>query len=132
MDDYPGNLTRVFKANVRPSLAGVSRLIHAVAVTGRHAPNGCLAGSDVDNVVVGFGDRNGTDCSHTEIAVRDIVPGRTCIVRLPDTTARGAHVIGSIIAKNARYRGDTAASPRTDFAPLEALIKRGIDRLFRL
>ena len=122
MYDHSGNLTRVFKANVCPCLARVSGLVHAVTVTGCNPPNWRFTGSDIDNVLVGFGDRNGTDCPHAKIPIRHVIPRCTRVVGFPDTAARGAHIIGSIITKNPRYRGDTTASPRADFAPLKAVI----------
>ena len=127
MDDNPGDLPRLRQADVLPGRTGIGRFVHAVAVTGRDTTDRRLARADVNDVDVGLGHGDRTDRADVEVVVGYVLPGNAGIFRLPDSTARGAHVIEPIVSRDSRNRSDPAAAPGPDQAPFEAIQQRRID-----
>jgi hypothetical protein len=129
MHDDAGNLAGFRQPDVCPGFTCIGRLIHTVAMTGRHAANRSLAGPDVDNVDIGFSDGNGTNGTDVEKIVGDILPGDACVLRLPDTAAGSAHVVEPVIARHTRYRGNAATAPGTYIPPFEPVEKIRVNRI---
>ena len=82
IDGDVGNLLRVAQPEMRPRLAGVGRLVDAVA--GREVrPMEPFAAADVDDVGVRWRDRDGAD-RPGRLVVEDRLPGAAGVGRLPD------------------------------------------------
>ena len=117
VDRDAGDVARLGQAQVAPGLAAVVGLVDAVAVRDVAADAG-LARAGVDDVRIGVGDRDRADRGGEE-AVRDVLPVRAAVGRLPDAAGAGAEVEGTDVGG---MPGDGDAPPaavRPDAAPLE-------------
>src|SRR5437868_742473 len=124
IDAHSGDLPGIREADGRPRLAAIARAPHAISV--RHiAANRILAGTDVDDVGVGFAD---SDCADgaAEILVGDRRPGHAAVRGLKDTSAGSSKVV--LVGALARAGdGDGASTAeRPDLAPLERGERGGI------
>ena len=79
----PSNLTCVLESYVFPGFAGIGRLVHAVAVAGCDTANRSLTCSNVDNVFICFGHRDGANGTDTKVAIRYVTPGVSRVIGLP-------------------------------------------------
>ena len=107
------------EADVRPGLAGVGRLVDAVA---RHdvAADARLAHADVDDVGVRFGDGDRADRRARDLAVGDRRPVRAAVGRLPEAAAgRRRSTPPSAGPCTPDDRDRAAAAIGADAAPLE-------------
>ena len=115
VDPHAGDLPRGVEPRVGPGPARVCGLPDAVA--GREVPSDRrLSHSHVDDVRIGFGDRDRSHRARLEILVRDRFPGRAGIGRLPDPAPRPAEVVGERIVTDSRDRDRTPAAVWADAA----------------
>ena len=117
MDNHTGNLPGLGQPDMGPGLTGIGGLVHAITMTGGYAPDGRLARANVDNILVGLSHCYGTDGPDVKKAIRDIVPGNTRVLGFPDTTTGSTHVIGAIVAQNARHSRHATTTPGANLAP---------------
>jgi hypothetical protein len=109
---------RLDEPDVRPRLARVSRLVHAVALRDVAAQL-ALAHPDVDDVRVRWRDGDGADRGARELAVGDRGPGCAAVDRLPKSAAGRAEIIFVRARRAAGGRNRSAAPGGTDAAPVE-------------
>src|SRR5437868_6095800 len=114
IDSHPPDLLAFRKSDVRPRLAGVSRLEDAVAMRNVTA-NRRLARSDVNDVGIRFTHRNRADRS-AKIFVGDGRPGHSSIGGLEDTATRGSEVVLHWASGRARDCNRSSAAKRSDLA----------------
>ena len=110
------DVLRVSQADLRPRLAGIGRLVDAVARRDVAADLG-LARADVDDVGVRGGDGDGTDRRTGDLIVGDRLPGHAAVGGLPETAAGGAEVVLERAPGAARDGDRSAAALRPDAAP---------------
>ena len=110
----------VREADVGPRLAGVGRLVDAVARLDV-AADARLAHADEDDVGIGFGDGDGADRRALDLAVGDGRPALAAVGRLPQPAADGAEVRLVLPSFHAGYGDRPAAARRADAAPLVGL-----------
>src|SRR5207247_6709240 len=108
----------VGEAGMGPRLAGVGRLVDAVA---RHdvAADARLARADEDDVGLRFRDGDGADRRAPDLAVGDGRPFRAAVDRLPQSAAGRAEVAFSRPPLHAGDGDRPAAAVRADAAPFE-------------
>src|SRR5205085_12488492 len=97
MDADARDVSRALQADVPPREPRVGRLPDAVAVR-EVASDRRLAHPRVDDVRVRLRDRDRTDGSGLEVLVRDRLPVRAAVARLPDASARSAEVVRQMVA----------------------------------
>ena len=114
------NLAAFFQAGVLPGLASIGGFPDAVATAGGHTADRRFTGTDIKDIVIRFGNRHRADGAHFEVVVGKVLPGRTRVFGLPNTTAGRAHVIQHWIVRHAGYCRHPPAAIRADQAPLEA------------
>ena len=117
IDHDLGNLLGVAQAEVRPRLAGVGGLVHAVA-GGQVGPLLRLAGADVDHV--GIGRRHGQRANRAgRRRIEDRQPRAPGVGGLPDAAVDDADVEGVRLAGHAVERLGAAGAMRADVSPLQ-------------
>ena len=82
----------VGQADVLPALAGVARLVDAIALDDV-APEAGFTHAGVDNVGIGGRDRDRPDRCRSEVGITDRGPGQAEVARLPDAAADRAEVV---------------------------------------
>src|SRR5262249_13448569 len=88
-----------------------------------------FAAADVDHVRVRGGDGDGADrCDR--LRIEDRQPGAAGVGRLPDAAADRAEVEGARLPRHAGHAVDAAAAERSDHAPAQSAVERGIDAPF--
>ena len=117
----------VLEADVGPGLAGVDRLVDAVAGHDVAADAG-FAHADVDDVRIRFGHGDRADRRTGDQAVGDRRPLRAAVGRLPESAAGGAEVRLPRPSLHARDRDRSAAAIGADAAPFERADERRIER----
>ena len=112
------NVLCVFEPDVSPRLAGIGRLVDAVALLDVPAELG-LARADVHDIGIGLTDLHRADGRAGNLPVGDRPPVHPSIGGLPQSTTRGSKVVlhGPRVA--AGTRGGPAASGWTNIAPLQ-------------
>src|SRR5690349_11170271 len=110
------NLLPVTKAEMRPRLSRVGRLVDSVA-HGEIGARESFAGADVQHVGVGRGDRERSNRSG-RLIVENRLPGATGIGRLPDAAVADAYIEGVRLAWMPDSRLRPAAAEWPDRAPL--------------
>ena len=117
VDGDVGDLLRVAQAQMRPRLAGVGRLVDAVA--GREIrPVQAFAAADVDDVGVGRRDGDRADGSG-RLVVEDRLPHATGVGRLPDAAVDRRHIERVRVAAMPGRRARPARAMRTDVPPAQ-------------
>ena len=117
---------RLLEPDVRPGLAGVGRLVDAVALEHVAAQLG-LAHPDVDDVRVRLGDGDRADRGGLEEAIGDGTPRQAAVGRLPQPAAGGAEVVLERPAGAAGHRLRAAAARGSERSPAQAGEQRRID-----
>ena len=120
MDLDPADVTGVGEAHVGPRLPAVGRLVDAVPVDDVD-PDRRLAGASVDDVGVRFGHGERADGGRAEVAVRDVLPVRAPVGRLPHATRHRAEVEHHRLGRMPGDGDHAAAAGRADTAPAETL-----------
>ena len=113
------------EAEVRPRLAAVGRLVHAVACHDV-AANARLTHADDDDVGVALRHRDGAHRGRVHLAVGDGRPCVAAIGRFPEPAADGAEVRLLRAPLHAADGDGPAAAIGPDGAPFVRLEKRGI------
>ncbi len=116
---------------MRPGLAGVGRLVDAVADR-EVGPRQPFAAADVDDVRIGRRDGDPADRSG-RLIVEDRLPGAAGVGRLPDAAVHHADVEGVRLARMAGGRLGPPGAKRADVAPphLGEQAGRDLRRLLR-
>ena len=130
MDLDAGDLPSLWQPDMCPGLAAVRRFVHAVAMAGSDPSDRLLPSTDVDDVGVRRRHGNGADRADVEVVVGEILPGQTGVLRLPQATAGGTHVVKLWVLGYACDGGHAAAAEGTHQAPFHGRKKRCVDRLF--
>ena len=117
MDADLRNHAGIGERHVRPRLAGVDRLVDAVALHDV-AADARLAHADVDDVGVGLGDGDRADRGAVNLAVGHRRPRLALVGGLPQPAAGRAEVALVRPALHARDGNRPAAAIRADAAPL--------------
>ena len=120
MDLDPADVAGVGEPHVRPRLPAVGRLVDAVAVDDVD-PDRRLAGAGVDHVGVRRGHGERADGGRAEVAVRDVLPVRAAVGRLPHAAGHGAEVEHHRLGRMPGDGHHAAAAGRADTAPAETL-----------
>ena len=120
MDDNATDVVGVRETHVLPCFAAIDGFVDAVAI-GSIAAHAGFAHAGVDDVGVGFGDRDRAHRAGVELAVGDGQPGCSGIGGLPNTAAGGAEVIGGGLGSDAGNGDSAAAAEGADLAVLERL-----------
>src|SRR5215467_1724036 len=110
-----------------PSVSGVDRFVHAIAVGNLGAHVG-FARADVNDVGIGWSDGEIADRANG-LAVEDRFPGRAGIGALPHASVYRAHVEEIGLAGNADCGQCASPAKRADQTPAEAGVKCKINRL---
>src|SRR5882724_136836 len=118
MNDEFADVPGVLQSDIGPSLAGVIRTIDAVA-EGDISADASFAGSRVNDVGIGIGDRDAAD-GGGGLFVEERIPGDAAVRGFPNTAGNGAKVIGIGLARDTGDGQDPAAAKGTDQAPLHA------------
>src|SRR5205823_4944645 len=118
VDDDGADVPAVAQTQVLPGLAGIERLVYAVAI-GDVAARAGLAGADIDDVVIRVGDRDRSYRGDL-LLVEDRLPGAAGVGALPDPTGHRTEIPGRRIPRHAAHRHHPAAAKRTDLAPFHA------------
>ena len=108
------------QSHVLPGLAGVGRLVDAVAHHVAVANDPRLAGADPDDVGIGIGDGNGAD-RRDGLIVEDRHERLAAVGGLPHAAGRGAEIVGVGIAGHARDGRDSAGRRGPHVAELQRL-----------
>ena len=119
------------EADVRPRLAGVGRLVDAVARLDV-AADARLAHPDEDDVGVRLRDGDRADRCAVNLPVRHRRPAVAVVRRLPQAAADGSEVRLVLPALHAGHRDRAAATRGTDAPPLERVEDRRVDRRPRI
>ena len=122
IDPYPPNLAGVAQADVLPGATPIRGFVHAISVREIRAQAG-FAHAHVDNVRIGFGDRDRTYRAGVEVAIRNRRPGEPRVHRLPYASASGTHVVNQGIIRQTGDGGRAAAAVGTDGTPAQRLEK---------
>src|SRR5439155_21568516 len=109
VDDHLADLPRRLEADVPPRLAGIGRLVHAVAVGDLRSHVG-LAGPDVYDIGIRRRHRNGADRGD-RLGIEDRHPASPGIRRLPYAAADRPHVEH---VRLPRHAGDAVHATRTE------------------
>src|SRR6202162_3737585 len=113
MDPDPRDLTRVLQSDVLPGEPAVRRLPDPVSVRDVSADRR-LPHPDVDDVRVRLRDRDRPDRPRLEVLVRNVLPVRPAVRRLPDSSPRSPEIEGQRVMPPPRD-GNRPSSPiRTD------------------
>ena len=127
MDADAGDRLRLAEADVRPRLAGVGRLIQAVA--GQDvAADARLAHPEEDDVGVRFGHGDRADRRALDLTVGDGCPRLAAVDRLPQPAADRARVRDLRLPLDPTHRQRASGARRSEAAPLEGLQDRRVDR----
>src|SRR5262249_37130193 len=126
IDGDLADVLSVIKADVRPGLAGVGGLVHAVAVADRIAQSG-LAAADVDGVRRGRRNRQSADRSN-RLSIEHRHPDPPGVRGLPAAAVAGAHVDLVGPPGHAADGVHAAAAKRSEHPPLEAGVETRIVR----
>src|SRR5205085_1461034 len=118
VDDDGADVPAVPQTQVLPGLAGIERLVYAVAI-GDVAARAGLAGADIDDVVIRVGDRDRSDRGDL-LLVEDRLPGAPGVGALPDPTGHRTEIPGCRIPRHAAHRHHSAAAERPDLPPFHA------------
>jgi len=89
MDNDVADMAGCREAHIAPCPATISGLIDAVAVRDV-AADGSFARAGIDDIRVGVRNGQRADSSGCEEAIRDVLPMRAAIRRLPDAPGAGA------------------------------------------
>src|SRR5262249_36954180 len=112
-----GDLLRLVESDVRPALAAVGRLVHAVALRDVGAHVG-FAGADVDHVRIRLRDRERADRAD-RLRVEDRLPRSSGVVRFPHSAVDAAEVEMLRLAWDSTDSEYAAAAKRADQPPVE-------------
>ena len=112
------DVLRLDEADVRPRLAGIRRLVHAVARRDV-AADFALAGADIHDVRIPWRDSHGADRRARDLTVGHRTPGGAAVHRFPQAAAGGAEVVLERPGHAAGDRNRTAAAIRSDVAPAQ-------------
>ena len=112
---------------MRPGLAGVGRLVHAVARR-EIGTDDSRAAADIDNVGIGRRYRDGADRAGG-LLVEQRHPGRAEVGRSPDAAVIEADVEYVGLAGHARERPRPPCPGRPDGAPVHLGVKSPVNRL---
>src|SRR5256714_9641450 len=115
IDNNVSDLLRVAQSEVRPGLASIGGLIHAIACSQIRALQAFPA-ADVNYVGVGRCDGDGADRT-SFLVVKNGFPGVASIGGLPDAAIHRGHVKNIRLMRYARDRHGAATTKRTDTAP---------------
>src|SRR6267142_1321709 len=74
--------------------------------------------SDINDIGIAFSHGDGTNGASLEIAIRDIPPADSHVIRFPKTAARGSHVICFWVTHHSTAGDRTPATKWTNGAPL--------------
>jgi hypothetical protein len=127
IDADAADLLRGFEADVRPGLAGVGGLVHAVAVGGV-AAHGGFAGADVQDVGVRRRNRDGADRPEIDLAVGDGLPGVATVGGLEDASAHTTEVEDERLVAHTGDGDDAAAAEWAELAEGNPLQRIGRGR----
>ena len=125
MDDDFADVARVLQANVVPGLAAVVRTVDAVT-EGDVAANAGFACADINDVGIGFRDRDAAD-GGGGLLVEKRIPGNATVSGLPNAAGYGAKIVGVGLARDSGDGEDATAAERADEAPFHAAISLRID-----
>src|SRR5256714_6805800 len=129
IDEDVGDLLGVAQSEVRPVLASIGGLVHAVA-GGQIWPLQAFPTADVN--YVGIGRRNSDRAHRTgALVVKNGFPGVASIGGLPDAAIHRSHVKNIRLMRYAEDRHGAAAPKRTDAAPAHLGEKPGVVLLRR-
>ena len=118
MDDEFADVPGVLQADIGPGLPGVIRTIDAVA-EGNVSADAGFAGSHVNDIGIGIGDRDAAD-GRGGLFFEKGIPGDATVRGLPDAAGDCAKVIGIGLARDTGDGQCAAAAKRTDQTPLHA------------
>ena len=110
------------KPDMAPRTTAISRLVDAIAVGDIDADGG-FAHASVDDVGVGFRQRQRADRGGVEVAVRDILPILPGVFGFPDAAGAGAEVEGSEFSGVAGDGDHASAAEGSDAAPASDVVK---------
>ncbi len=122
-----GDHLRIAQAEVRPGLARVGGLVHAVA-DGEIGPDDARAAADVDDVGVRRRHRDGADRAGG-LVIEQRRPRRAEVRGAPHAAVIEADVEDVGLAGDAGERARASRARRTDRAPVHLGIKPAVDRL---
>ena len=111
VDDDPRDVLRVGEPHVLPGLAGVGRLVDAVARVG-DADARRVAGADPDDVLVGRGDGHAPDAGHV-LPVEHRLERRAVVRRLPQAAVADRDVEGVEVRLQRRLGHRDVGNPRS-------------------
>src|SRR5215510_4111393 len=83
-----------------------------------HATYSVFTHADVNNIGVAFGHCDRANRASLKITIRDVAPADTHVLRFPQPSAGGAHVIRLWITDHAAGRHGPAAAKWSNGAPL--------------
>src|SRR5438477_1754373 len=101
MDDDLADVTRVFQADIVPGFAAVVRTVDAVA-KGNVAANTSFAGADIDDVGIGFRNRDAAD-GGSGLLVEKRIPGNAAVSGFPNAAGNRAEIIRVRLARHSDY-----------------------------
>ena len=123
VDDEARDLVRLLEADVRPVIAAVDGLVHAVAHR-RVVARIPFARADVDDVLVARRDGHGPNGASARL-VEDRGEGVAAVRRLDDAAVCARHVVGERVARHADdLRDAPGVVRRSHGAPRHALEER--------
>src|ERR1700719_4417874 len=115
IDEYPRNLARVLKADVRPGLAAIHGLVHAVSV-GDGRAHVRFAGAQINDLGIGWRNSDGADGSDG-LRIKNGIPGAAGIVGAPHAATHRAEVENLGLTAYAGNRQRPAAAKGSNRAP---------------
>src|SRR5580698_1381639 len=119
VDDDSPNAPGLRQSHVGPGLAGIERLVDAVAHDVAVANRPRLAGAGPHHAGLGRTHRQGAD-GRGRLLVEHRLPPIAAVHGLEDTARSRAGIIGARVTGNARYRGYAIADLGPDETEFEA------------
>src|SRR6185437_4474503 len=126
VDSDVRNGIRALEPDVRPGLAGVGRLVDAVARLDVAANLG-LAHADVNDVRIALRHGDRADRRAPDLPVGDVGPALTAVGRLPQAATRGAEIADLGLTADAADRDRSATALGAEAPPAEPFKDRRID-----
>lgn len=112
----------MIEAHVLPGLACVCRFIDTVSHGGHDSPGSMFPHPRQYDVRVAFGNGQCPNGTCFQERIRYVFPGDAIVRRLPDSTARAAHIVGHGLPDNPGG-SDTPPTPEgPDIAPFQAVV----------
>src|SRR6267378_6757786 len=121
VDDQAADGTRVAQPGKLPGLAGVDGFVYSVSADDV-AANASLSRADINNVWIGFGNRERADGRRSVLLlVEERLPVEAAIGGLPDAACNAAKIISVVLADDTGNGENPPAAKRPDEAIGEPL-----------